>query len=198
MKNIISSVILAFLLFSFVSSNAQSTKNPNKKVTIGLLVDGAIIGQPLPEGVKYYPILIQGNFRFPLLRNESRNQLTIQFQPQVNPVIIRGIENTSAVELGVTFGLAYERLVKSENGIFYIGISISPHAISYETARQANGFIFSDNLHIGYHQILGNGKWMVSYQLKGRHLSNGGRQAPNNGINNLLVGVGISRMLGKN
>ncbi len=191
-------IIFSISVFLLQAQNEQNS-TADERISFGLLVDGTIVKQKIKEGDNYYPTLIQLSFRLPLLHNKSRSQIALFFQPQFNPV--NHIENQSSkltFEAGLTIGVAYERLTKSEKGIIFAALSLSPHYINLESEQQAKGFIFSDNLSFGYHQLLGgNQNWFFTYEIKFRHLSNASINYPNISLNNILLGVGISRFLSK-
>ena len=113
--------------------------------------------------------------------------------PQFNPVFSIPTYNKFLFEAGVNLGIAYEYYIPNA-AILFFGISVGPHYININTSQQANGFIFSDNVFLGVHQIL-SPKLMLTYQVKLRHISNAGLQNPNKGIDNLFAGVGVSYFL---
>jgi hypothetical protein len=183
----------AFLLVGSLS--AQNNRPLNRLPTAGLLIDYPIVEEVLPESIDngYKPVLIQANFRFPLIKNNGLHQATLYVQPQFNPVLPITGYNQFLFETGVNLGIAYEYYIP-QKAILFIGGSIGPHYINIETNLQANGFIFSDNLFAGVHQIVDR-NWMLTYQVKFRHISNAGLQSPNGGIDNFFAGVGVSYFL---
>jgi hypothetical protein len=183
----------AFLLMGSLS--AQNNRPLNRLPTAGLLIDYPIVEEVLPESINngYKPVLIQANFRFPLIKNNGLHQATLYVQPQFNPVLPITGYNQFLFETGVNLGIAYEYYIP-QKAILFIGGSIGPHYINIETDLQANGFIFSDNLFAGVHQIVDR-NWMLTYQVKFRHISNAGLQSPNGGIDNFFAGVGVSYFL---
>lgn len=186
-------VLLSFALLLMAGTViAQNHRPLNRLPTIGLLIDYPIVEEILPESIDngYKPVLIQANLRFPLIKNNGLHQATLYVQPQFNPVLpITGYDKF-LFETGVNLGIAYEYYIP-QKAILFIGGSIGPHYINIETNLQANGFIFSDNLFAGVHQIVGQ-NWMLTYQAKFRHISNAGLQSPNGGIDNFFAGVGVS------
>lgn len=150
---------------------------------------------PNTNNEKYAPLLIQGNFRFPIIKNNRMHQATILLQPQFNPVKPISNNNKFIFETGVNFGIAYEYYIHPKT-ILFLGAGIGPHFINVNTSLQANGFIFSDNIFLGAHQILSPG-WMLSYQLKFRHISNASLQQPNVGLDNLFAGLAFSYFIKK-
>ena len=69
-------------------------------------------------------------------------------------------------------------------------IGSGPHFISVQTRRQADGFIFSDNMEIGFTYFMPV-RTTINVKARFRHISNAGLQAPNGGIDNLFVVIGI-------
>ena len=69
-----------------------------------------------------------------------------------------------------------------------------PHFITAEVSRQANGFIFSDNLALGSFVKLSEKDLFLNLQFKIRHLSNAELKNPNAGINTWNVMVGLSKL----
>jgi hypothetical protein len=188
-------LLSAAMLLMTCSLSAQNNRPLNRLPTAGLLIDYPIVEEVLPESVNngYNPILIQANFRFPLIKNNGLHQATLYVQPQFNPVLPITGYNQFLFETGVNLGIAYEYYIP-QKAILFIGGSIGPHYINIETDLQANGFIFSDNLFAGVHQIVDR-NWMLTYQVKFRHISNAGLQSPNGGIDNFFAGVGVSYFL---
>lgn len=182
---------LALFLSVFTGlANAQNYPL-NRQKTVGLLIDYPIMEEKLPETTGgYNPLLIQANFRFPLIKNNGLHQATLYVTPQFNPVLPIPGYDKFLFEAGVNLGIAYEYYVPNK-AILFFGAGVGPHYINIVTNKQANGFIFSDNVFAGVHQII-SPKWMVTYQVKLRHISNAGLQQPNGGIDNLFAGMGVS------
>ena len=187
-------IILAVLSCIMLEAVQAQGLPLNRMRSVGLLIDYPVSGYTLPEQTTdyYKPLLVQVNFRFPLIQNNGLHQATLYVTPQFDPVLpMEGFDpNKFLFEGGVNLGVAYEYYIPNA-AILFFGGSIGPHYINIETNRQANGFIFSDNIFAGVHQILSS-KWMMTYQGKFRHISNAGLQHPNGGINNWFVGMGLS------
>jgi hypothetical protein len=76
----------------------------------------------------------------------------------------------------------------------YISLSTGPHYISEAPARQSIGFNMATNLFaITEFQFINN--LYLNFQIGIRHLSNADIKKPNGGINNLLLGVGLSMQI---
>ncbi|HUR30281.1 MAG TPA: acyloxyacyl hydrolase, partial [Saprospiraceae bacterium] len=71
-----------------------------------------------------------------------------------------------------------------------------PHYINTVTERQAQGFIFSDNLTFGLRKQLPSRKnnYELNIQYRFRHISNAGLSYPNKGINNGFLILGITKV----
>lgn len=186
-------VLFILSLFCGQALFAQSFGLPlNRLKTVGLLVDYPIVEEKLPESIDngYAPILIQANLRFPLIKNNGLHQATLYVQPQFNPVKPITGYGGFLFEAGVNLGIAYEYYIP-QKAILFFGGGVGPHYINVNTDLQANGFIFSDNVFAGVHQIVSR-DFMLTYQVKFRHISNAGLQSPNGGIDNFFAGLGLS------
>ncbi len=196
MKHFNSIFLTALILLLLpINSSAQSNVPINKLKSFGLLVNWPFIEEALPEGPGYAPTIIQGNFRFPLLNNDSKHQFTMLLQPQFNPVGHLEGQSEYLWEAGLNVGFAYEYLISPQVGILYAGLGAGPHFVNVETSLQADGFIFSDNFYVGMHQFVGNQSWFLTYEVRFRHISNAGLQSPNGGIDNFFLGFGVSYFL---
>ena len=185
-------VALTILLLVSLNTRSQGTDEIafNHKNSYGVLVNLPINAENLPEGSEYKPYLFQLNFRLPLLKKEGKRQLSLLIQPQFNPVFNIDHQDEFVFEAGVNFGIAYEYLIKPHL-IAYGGLGVGPHYINVETSIQAEGFIFSDNFYVGMHQVSGDERWLLTYEVRFRHISNAGLVSPNIGIDNFFVGVGL-------
>ena len=141
----------------------------------------------------YHVLLIQGQMERSL-SSKKIVAVDLVIQPQINTASFAEQSNSHSRrhnwEVGVGLGLLVRSNMKKRNWSPYLLASIGPHFISSSLARQSKGFIFSDNVWIGF-------KWNVNYslcmdvRLGFRHLSNAGIKQPNGGINSLQSGIGI-------
>jgi hypothetical protein len=102
--------------------------------------------------------------------------------------------NTPAGKTDVEFGLNLgirNHIRLSRNFYLYQMLGSGPHYISAELDRQANGFIFSDNLAIGSYIHLSS-IYFLNLQFGIRHISNANIKLPNRGVNSYIISVGIS------
>jgi hypothetical protein len=144
----------------------------------------------IPEG-SYQPLLLIGHFGVDLKRYFSglRNHegtLSAFIEPQVNPVF----EPSANYEAGLGVGLQYSYPV-GESVSLYISGSTGPHYISVVTQKQANGFLFSNNIGTGvYYHLSKDSALHVGYRF--RHMSNAGLATPNGGIDTHMGVIGYS------
>lgn len=155
---------------------------------------GVIIGVgfgTVAEG-HYNPILLIWHLGCDLKKvfpyfEKYRGTFSAYIEPQVNPVF----NHDKDVEFGVGVGMKYRYSVTDDFSWYIIG-SVGPHYITVKTEDQANGFIFSDTIGIGCSFLLTEGA-SINLEYRFRHLSNGGIDYPNGGINNSFIAVGYSQ-----
>lgn len=180
------------LLLSFTQVNAAEPRKHSQIIKANIesaFISGIGTGN-IPEG-HYQPVLLIWHLGidmkkyFPLLekhRGSLSGFLETQFNPAVNP--------DDNFEFGISPGIQY-RYPFAEKLAGYLLASIGPHYISLTTARQANGFIFSNTIGGGfYYSLSGNSAITLGYRL--RHLSNAGLAEPNLGINTHFITLGYA------
>ena len=148
-------------------------------------------GNAVNTTTKYQPIYFAGDFSWSFRKvPKKRIFLSWYFEPQINPVLTpRPLD----IEFGANLGLRnYIRINK--NFLLYQMLGSGHHFISAEVSRQANGFIFSDNLAVGSFIRLNNKDLFLNLQFRIRHISNAGLQSPNGGIDTWNVLVGFSKI----
>lgn len=139
------------------------------------------------------------------------NYSVFQIQTFAQKNIVQRPNWSMALRLGIEFGLSWQDVTPSQKekgietglhgGLFIsrkiiknlslmLGGSIGPHYVSMAPDRQIPGFIFSDNLHLGFsYQAAPNLGITLSSNF--RHISNANLTTPNGGVNNLFFHVGI-------
>ena len=155
---------------------------PAQEVNIGI----PIVQEKLPENYSYNPLFI--TVRFPLFpQKEKRLQFYVepQFALTFPP---KGI--TRAFEFGSNLGLQYGIWERQKQAI-KAAVGVGPHYTSLETAIQHKGFLFSDNIEIGFYQTI-SPNWGFQFKGRFRHLSNANLLQPNKGLDNWFILVGIS------
>ena len=176
------------LLFSFlfcllpIFLNGQ---NQLKEIAIGY----SIIHEKLPEGYNYTPLFITARFPIHQFKSKQKAFFTAFVEPQF---VLNKPKHPfpTTFEFGTNLGFQY-RLPLTAKSSFTASISAGPHYLSLETSIQAKGFIFSDNIEIGYYQQLGK---QIGFSIKPRfrHISNAGFLSPNIGIDNLFLMLGFT------
>jgi hypothetical protein len=125
-------------------------------------------------------------------------------EPQFNLVKTNTTKDGSLdYEFGLNLGLRnYFRI--GEQTFMYLMLGSGPHYVSAEMERQANGFIFSDNLAAGCFlpfSKVQNKKYAhpasrvcLNLQFGVRHISNANLKLPNRGVNAYVFRIGLSRL----
>lgn len=154
------------------------------------------IGLPeysLPEGFTYNPLLLGGYFHLPLKPARKSVNLSLDLIPLIGVV---PSTNSHDKEFGLNMFLDLG-IELSPNSILSINVGTGPYYINVTTEKQANGFIFSDYLLLAFkHRIGRNIKnmWEINFYGGIRHLSNGFLKKPNNGIDNIITGIGFGNL----
>jgi lipid A 3-O-deacylase PagL len=189
-----------FLLIASIISLAVTSFGQNKQSYISKKSKGVLLGfgfhnELLPENYHYRLYQFIYNYSVPLLnqQNITNHNLLVQFEPQINPVFLK--HRKMEIETGINVGLIYNFRL-SKNLLLDVGISSGLHFISINTALQARGFIFSDNLILGLSKRIEGEKsdWEILLQTRFRHISNMGIKEPNTGIDNFIFYMGVSKL----
>ena len=160
------------------------------------------------QGYHYKAMPIQFFFNLPLLKRAKRNQLSFYLEPGIVPVILKpervGLqagrlkEYQSSWEGGFHTGFLYNLLIL-EDLIFFAGASAGPYYFATQNdGQQYKGFLFSDNVVFGFRSrlsIFGKKCFEILAHVRYRHISNADIKIPNNGIDNILLGIGFSYLL---
>lgn len=160
--------------------------------TFGFCLQQGIPFYRFPEGRSYKPTGLMGVYHQPFFKAKRLVNVAIDLMPQLwfSKAKIAGIE----IGLNTTLNL---NIQIKRNSILSFHLGSGVHFFGMDTERQAQGFIFSDNVLISYkHQItLKNYKRIDIGCITGfRHLSNLGTQKPNHGIDNIIVGICFDRV----
>lgn len=150
-------------------------------------------GKQLNNIKPYDPIYFSGDLCWQFKPGRKKVFLTYYCQPQFNFVKTDG---PMEVEFGSNIGLRFYQYV-GENLVFYQMAGSGPHFITANLKRQARGFIFSDDVAIGFLKKI-NKRSAINFQIKLRHISNAGLKRPNAGVNTLNVLIGLVRIKGGN
>jgi len=131
----------------------------------------------------FYNLLHRGKFTLDLLT-----------QPQVNITEFRFLSSwpikSKSIEFGVNLGVVFRLNLFDDLVGLYAAGSIGPHYLSRAPNRQADGFIFSDNVFVGSHLKIHRNIYF-DFRIGLRHISNAGLKDPNAGINNFIISGGF-------
>ncbi len=195
--------VVLFLYIIACAGPAYSQKEPDQDISINkeiflkkpFLEIGGIGGYSiteydLPEG-RYKPIKLMSHIAIRLNSRKvrTRSYFMVFAEPQFNPVVMAG--SLCEHEFGINLGLKFHYTLHPRYQAYIMG-GVGPHFITAQVARQAPGFIFSDNLAAGlYYQLAG--PYALNLQGRFRHISNAGLKEPNYGLNNYFFLMGLSR-----
>ncbi len=152
-----------------------------QEINIGI----PIIQEQLPENYSYNPLFFTA--RFPIFK-KSEKRLQFYIEPQA--AITAPPDNiSSAFEFGSNLGIQYD-VWQGKRQTIRAAIGVGPHYTSLETAIQHKGFLFSDNIELGFYQQVQE-YWGIQIKGRFRHLSNANLQQPNKGLDNFFVMLGV-------
>ena len=189
------------VVFSQSKGTVPDFKNYNYHLAI-LIGKGIHTGYQNPASYDYRPTLFLLEYQKRLSKKDKRFLLDYLLQPQVNAVrfkdsLLQGAqkEYTKSWEAGVNINLLlhvslFHNAQKNRGAEVYLQGGSGPHYIHASPARQAKGFIFSDNIYFGFRTTLAQ---RLLFDVRGglRHLSNASLKKPNYGLDNTVVGAGI-------
>lgn len=192
-----------FLLFIFILlslfSMAQNDSLKNKKSIFfekEFLVGYGygLSNTDIPEG-NYRPILLIAHFGLnPFKQKEMPGIISIFFEPQINPVMIKSVDQTNwNLEFGLNVGVQHQYKLTKRISVYEL-ISTGPHFMGAHTITQTRGFIFSDNMGAGIY-FFATEKIALNLGFRIRHISNANTIMPNHGINTYNFYVGLSRLI---
>lgn len=166
----------------------------DKPIWIGAGYSYPVYSELLPETVEYRANLVRlyGSYA-PFYHNFWR-RLSFYAEPQFAQVNLRPQDErelqTSRIDVGLNVGIRFDWLTL-EKVWGYVFIGAGPHYMNTETALQADGFIFSDNIGLGFFIPIPETKLDIGIEGRFRHMSNAGLDRPNGGIDNAFVGIGL-------
>lgn len=153
---------------------------------------GGIVGygHEINIDTRYNPIFFAGDFSWQFGKEKRNEFLAFYLEPQFNLVAtVRPLD----VEFGTNVGLRYYQQLSSKFYLYQM-LGSGPHFITADLPHQAKGFIFSDNLAVGFYKQINSKKPLfLNFQFRVRHISNAGLKLPNSGVNTLNVLVGLAR-----
>lgn len=193
MKKLIA--VFSFFILTYKISVAQFEKKDSAErkhfKTAGLLSGW---GSSIMKGTDYKVIYLIGDYSRSFNVPKKKDFAAWYAEPQFNFVKAGSTPDGSFdYEFGLNLGI--RNYVKINEGFyFYQMLGSGPHYISAEVGRQANGFIFSDNLALGMFLRLTRKNLFLNFQYVQRHISNAGLKAPNGGVNSCNFVIGLSRL----
>jgi len=187
---------ISFILFSFClltfSLQAQENAEQVARHKFGFVTG---YGNQSFLGVSYtYNVMFFQLQHYFSLSDKEKWDIELITQPQFNTVRYKEIdfesEISSGFEFGVNIGFLFRRKIATDNVHIYTFISTGPHYVSGTPDRQVPGFIFSDNLFLGFDVKLTD---KLSFDIRSgiRHISNASIKQPNRGVNSSVVNAGV-------
>lgn len=190
-------LICSAIVFLFLSSQlkAQSTETitPGHFKTIGGLTGW---GTSISKNTHYQTYFFIADYSRSFKTPRKKDFVAWYAEPQFN-LVKDSYTPTSKINLDYEFGLnlGIRNYVKINDGFyFYQMLGSGPHYISAQVGRQANGFIFSDNLAVGTFLRLTKKNLFLNLEYVQRHISNANLKSPNGGVNSCNFTIGVSRI----
>ena len=148
-------------------------------------------GKEFSDNVDYKTYMLVGDWSRSFKTPKKKDFLAWYGQLQFNVVkATNTAEGKLDYEFGLNLGLR-NHIRLSNDVILYQMLGSGPHYISAELDRQADGFIFSDNLAVGcYIHAVRN--YFLNLQFGLRHISNANIELPNRGVNSYIISIGFS------
>jgi len=201
-------VILTFLLGFPRICDAQDTLFSGRKNKLGITTGSGFqyIGQ-LTGGnshavalhtTYYYQVTFYQLQYYRTLSRKHNFGIDLLLQPQYNLSRYKQFDTvntiTHAHEFGLNAGVLIRKNTAPDTWSFYLCLSSGPHYASGTPHRQANGFLFSNNLFAGIDLRLYKNLY-ADIHAGVRHISNAKFKYPNGGINDITVNEGLMLVL---
>ncbi len=187
------------LMLSTFFLAAQNDSLKNKKSMFfekGFLVGYGygLSNTDIKEG-NYRPVLLIAHFALnPFKQKDMPGIISIFFEPQVNPVMIKTVDQTNwNLEFGLNVGIQHQYKLTRRISLYEL-ISTGPHFMGTQTVTQTRGFIFSDNMGAGIY-FFATEKVAFNFGFRIRHISNADTMMPNHGINTYNFYFGLSKII---
>jgi len=186
-RNLIFTLLVFYLGHSYCQEDKYKLIN---KLSAGELTEVGISFFEYEDGKKYTPIIIGGFFEVPLYKTKNFFNVSVSIFPNFVLVIHEKI-TTYEFGLNVRTNLNF---ALNEYNVLRVMIGSGPQYFDYSTCRQAHGFLFSDYLLVGYRRyfLLNDRYCNFDFEIGYRHISNAGINKPNDGINNMIIGIGFN------
>lgn len=182
---------LIFLSFLYLTAGAQ-TRNPALHFTSTGALTGW--GNSFSKNTDYQVYYLIGDYSRSFKVPAKKDFAAWYAEPQFN-FVKAGSTPQGSIDYEFGLNLGIRNYVKINQGFyFYQMLGSGPHFISAEVGRQANGFIFSDNLALGTFLRLNSKNLFLDIQYVQRHISNANLKSPNGGVNSYNFVIGLSRL----
>lgn len=197
-------VVIIFILFGLTTQSQDIAITTGNRRSLGFQAELGIPIQYLrPNWRRYWPVMLGCNYYFPIYKTKNFFNLGLDIYPHV-AIAFTGqdkekeevdLEQGREYEAGINLRLNINFAVTKRDQLSLV-IGAGPHWFTLESNRQVNGFIFSDYILGSYKRDLSNDNSSAYVQLYAglRHLSNANIELPNDGINNIIVGIAIGRL----
>lgn len=183
--------MLVLFCFQAKAQNRNDEDYPKRFKTIGGVVGW---GNSFSKNTDYQVYYFIGDYSKSFNNPRKKDFLAWYAEPQFN---LAKASSTNKGDIDCEYGinLGIRNYVKINEGFyFYQMLGSGPHYISAVIGRQANGFIFSDNLALGTFLRLNKRDLFLNVQYVQRHISNANLKAPNGGVNSYNFVIGLSRL----
>ena len=190
---LIALAILSFFCLEMKAQSSQDPANQNHFKTIGGLTGW---GTSISRNTHYQTYYLIADYSRSFKVPRKKDFVAWYAEPQFN-LVRDSYTPTSKINIDYEFGLnlGIRNYVKINDGFyFYQMLGSGPHYISAKVGRQANGFIFSDNLAIGTFIRITKKNLFLNIEYVQRHISNANLKSPNGGVNSCNFTIGFSRI----
>ncbi len=194
------SLVTAAALWFISLSNiqAQSTTQKHYNNSIALTIERSVkSGYKVNQDYSYVATVHQLEFEQSIVRNsEEQVSLHLLVVPQVNTAEfkdwkIKTLQRTW--EAGINAGMKIHAYLSkhSHQTFLFASFTTGPHYIQRTPVRQNEGFIFNNNMRLGFHFPIAGA---VGMEIKAglRHMSNLGFFPPNHGLDNVMIGANLN------
>lgn len=185
--------IISFFIFCLQTKAQQS--NDSTLIAHFKTIGGVIgWGNSISKNTDYQTYYLIADYSQSFKAPKKKDFVAWYAEPQFN-FVKAGSTPKGGIDYEFGLNLGIRNYVKINDGFyFYQMLGSGPHYISAEVGRQANGFIFSDNLAIGTFLRLTKKNLFLNFQYVQRHISNAGLKDPNGGVNSYNFVIGLSRL----
>ncbi|HEU0112458.1 MAG TPA: acyloxyacyl hydrolase [Flavisolibacter sp.] len=180
--------LLLIIVVSIFNSSLQAQDSVYRFRSAGGVIG---YGHQINLETRYNPVFFAGDFSWQFGKKKRKEFVAFYLEPQFNLVAtIRPVD----IEFGSNIGIRYYQQL-SPGFYLYQMLGSGPHFITADLPRQAKGFIFSDNLGIGFFKLVDDKRSLfLNFRFFVRHISNASLKQPNKGVNTLNLMAGLSKL----